>query len=436
MMRPTTTAALLFSFSVPLALLIVTLWPGAWYAALYYPLAVIAFLAADATMALPSRGLGMAVKAPVRLYIGETGEVAVAFDAAGYSRPLTVEALLEIEGEIETPALTRIALTEGRGECILPVKPTRRGKAVVKALWLRWRSPLGLLVAQSRRVLDSIIDITPNVRGLHEEALRFFSQDALHGFKTQRLRGEGTEFDKLGEFVPGMDNRFIDWKRSARHRKLLCKEFRQECNHNIVLAFDTGHLMLEPLAGAPKLDHAVKAGLVLGWVSLYGGDLVGGCGFDVRFRNFIQPGRGMPYFNQLQRFASGLEYRTEETNFYLGLTELYARLGRRSLIVLFSEFVDSVSAELLLENLHLLLKRHLVMFVTLRDPMLHGLRAAKPAGFMPVAEAVIADDFIRERSVVLEKINRLGVHCLDVPADGMSSAVLNRYLLIKQRGLL
>ncbi len=435
-MRPTTAAALLFSFSVPLALLIVTLWPGAWYAALYFPLAMVALLVADASMALPSRRLGLTAKTPVRLYIGDKGEVAVRLDAADYTRPLAVDALLEIDGEAEAPTVARITLAEGNSECQLPVTPIRRGKVVVQALWLRWTSPLGLLAVQSRRVLDSTIEIIPNVRGLHEEALQFFSRDAMHGFKTQRLRGEGTEFDKLGEFAPGMDNRFIDWKRSARHRKLLCKEFRQERNHNIVLAFDTGHLMLEPIAGAPKLDHAVKAGLVLGWVSLYGGDVVGGCGFDVRFRNFVQPGRGMRYFTQLQRFATGLEYRTEETNFYLGLTELYARLGKRSLIVLFSEFVDSIAAELLLENLHLLLKRHLVMFVTLRDPMLHTMRAAKPSGFMPVAEAVIANDFIRERSVVLEKIQRLGVHCLDVPVDGLSTAVLNRYLLIKQRGLL
>jgi uncharacterized protein (DUF58 family) len=194
--------------------------------------------------------------------------------------------------------------------------------------------------------------------------------------------------------------------------------------------------MTEPVDGFPKLDHAVNAGLLLGWVSLYNGDLLGGCGFDARFRNFIKPGRGMPYFAQFQRFTADLAYRTEETNFTLALAELNSRLKRRALVVLFTEFVDLISAELLIESLQWMTRRHAVVFVTMRDSTLTRLRAAQPDNFSRIAEAVIADDFLRERSIVLERVARLGVHCLDVPARGISAALLNRYLLIKQRGLL
>ena len=179
-----------------------------------------------------------------------------------------------------------------------------------------------------------------------------------------------------------------------------------------------------------------RRGLLLGWVSLHNGDLVGGCGFDTGFRNFIEPGRGMPYFTRFQHFAAGLDYRTEETNFTLGLTELNARLKRRSLVILFTEFVDTISAELLLESLQFMVRRHVVVFVTLRDPTLTRVQEADPSSFQRVAEAVIADNFTRERAIVLERIARLGVHCLDVPAQSMSAALLNRYLMIKQRGLL
>jgi hypothetical protein len=37
---------------------------------------------------------------------------------------------------------------------------------------------------------------------------------------------------------------------------------------------------------------------------------------------------------------------------------------------------------------------------------------------------------------VLERLERLGVHCLDVPSRGLSVALINRYLLIKERGLI
>ena len=118
--------------------------------------------------------------------------------------------------------------------------------------------------------------------------------------------------------MPGLDSRFIDWKHSARHRKLLCKEFRTERNHPIVLAFDTGHLMIEPVDGLPRLDHAINAGLLLAWVSLQGGDLVGLFGFDEMLRQYQQPRRGVSNFSHLLRATARLDYHHTETNFTLG----------------------------------------------------------------------------------------------------------------------
>jgi uncharacterized protein (DUF58 family) len=435
-MRPTPKAVLLFAVSVPLALLIVVARREVWYFSLHFPAAVFALMAADAMTALPNRRLRADLRAPSRLYVGESGAVALDLAGEGFFRPLPVEALLEQTGEADVSAVVTGTMVAGRLELTLPVVPRRRGQVTLDALWLRWRGPLGLIELCRRQPVGKSIDVIPDVKGIYEAALRFFSKDAVYGVKTQRLQGGGTEFENLHDYEPGMDNRLIDWKRSARHRKLLCKEFRQERNHRIVLGFDTGRLMLEPVDGVPKLDHAIRAGLLLGWISLRGGDLVGGCGFDARFRNFISPGRGMNYFTRLQQFSAALAYRTEETNFTLGLAELNSRLRHRALVILFTEFVDQISAELLIESLHLMMERHAVVFVTLRDPMLTRLRDAAPANFHSVAEAVVADDFLRERKIVLERVARLGVHCLDVPAREISAALLNRYLMIRERGLL
>lgn len=436
MIRPTAKAALLFALSIPLAVLVVTLWPRAWFTALYPPIVVLAFLGADAVTVLSPRRLKAEIKTPKRLHVGQVGEAELSLAAPGHNRSQAIDALLELDGEIELPQPTYGLMKNGELTLKPRLAPTRRGRAMVVAVWLRWRGPLGLVEARRRDEQGHSIDVIPDVRGIHEAALQFFARDASLGQKTQRMKGEGTEFHALGEYVPGMDSRFIDWKHSACHRKLLCKEFRQERNHQIVFGFDTGHLMLEPIDGLPKLDHAIKAGLLLSWISLYSGDLVGGCGFDARLRGFVKPGRGMPYFTQMQRFAASLEYQTEETNFTLGLAELRTRLQRRALVILFTEFVDTISAELLLESLQLTVRQHVVVFVTMRDPMLARLTEASPRGFSEVAKAVIAEDFQRERSIVLERVARLGVHCLDVPPRGLSSALLSRYLMIKQRGLL
>ncbi|MDR3265718.1 MAG: DUF58 domain-containing protein [Synergistaceae bacterium] len=439
-MKPTPRALLLFALSVPLALLIVSVREGLWYLSFYLPFATVAFMGADAMMALPGRRLRADLRAPKRLYVGQSGVVRLDLRAEPNVRPLptriSIQALLEQTGEAQAPAIVSGTMTGGQLQLRLPVVPRRRGRVTLDALWLRWRGPLNLIERWRRQPVDEAIDIVPDVKGIHEAALQFFSRDTVGGVKTQRMKGEGTEFDSLQDYAPGMDNRMIDWKRSARHRKLLSREFRQERNHQIVLGFDTGHLMIEPIDGVPKLDHAIRAGLLLGWISLHSGDFVGGCGFDARFRSFIKPGHGMSWFTQIQRFTADLAYRTEETNFTLGLAELNSRLRRRALVVLFTEFVDLISAELLIEGLQRMAGRHVVVFVTLRDPMLTRLQSAFPDSFMKVASAVVADDFLRERSIVLKRITRLGVHCLDVPAPAIAAALLNRYLTIKQRGLL
>ena len=81
-------------------------------------------------------------------------------------------------------------------------------------------------------------------------------------------------------------------------------------------------------------------------------------------------------------------------------------------------------------------RRHLVIFVTMRDPYLTGIGEREPGTFTAAAEAVIAGDFLRERAVVLERVARMGVHCLEVPAGVIAPALVNRYLMIKQRGWL
>jgi len=118
------------------------------------------------------------------------------------------------------------------------------------------------------------------------------------------------------------------------------------------------------------------------------------------------------------------------------LAGLGARLKRRALIVLFTECVDTVTAELLVESLQRMTTRHVVVFVTLRDSLMRQTLDAPPGSFEDAARAVVAHDLLRDRSIVIERLERLGVHCLDVASGRLSVGLINRYLLIKERGLI
>ncbi|MEO1569141.1 MAG: DUF58 domain-containing protein, partial [Pseudomonadota bacterium] len=261
-------------------------------------------------------------------------------------------------------------------------------------------------------------------------------RDADFGIKSQMERGDGSEFDALREFAAGMDPRAIDWKQSARHRDLLAKEFRTERNHNIVFAFDTGRLMSEPLDGVAKLDRAINAALLLAYVSLRSGDKTMVFGFDA------QPGlasgnlAGTRAFPKLQMLASNLDYSVEEANYTLALSDLASRLNRRSLVILFTDFVDTISAELMLDNVRRLADRHLVVFATFEDAALAGFIETPPETPEDVGRAVIADGLLREREVVLLKLQRLGAQVIETTPGAFGAELVSRYLQIKRREML
>lgn len=436
MTRPTLRAVAVFAAGIPLAFAILLADPEAWpYVPAYLFLCCFALLA-DTALSLPPRALNVQVNPPALLYIGRQDVFGVRLRAESELRAV-IEMLCDVDPNLAQPAKLRARLNgAGEAEVAFPLEPLRRGKARIESLWLRWPGPLGLVRRLRVVQVEAEIPVTPDIKAVQQTAVQFVDPTALYGVKPQRQQGEGSEFEALREYVPGLDPRSIDWKHSARHMNLLCKEYRSERNHQIVLAFDTGHLMSEPLDGMAKLDHAVNAGLQLGYVSLRAGDRIGVYGFDSQVRQFSQPTAGVGTFWRLQRAASELDYSQDETNFTLGLSSLAGRLDRRSLIVLQTEFVDTITAELMLENVERLSGRHLVVFVSLQDPQLEATLDGAPATLDTLSRAVIADEFLRERRLVLERLRRLGVHCLDVRADQVGPALINRYLEIKRRELI
>jgi uncharacterized protein (DUF58 family) len=437
MIRPTVRAVALFGAGVPVALLAILIEERFWPLGLTFLGAAILLTGADAILAPSLQSIRRAVHLPSLLYIGDietltldlalpTGRFATRIDA----KCDVGELLVPPPDRTVTIAPNQVARVE------FPLLPRRRGQAVIERLWLRWRGPLGLVTKLHIEMLGKTLPTVPNIRAVRTTAARFFSPDALFGIKAQNQQGDGSEFDALRTYVPGLDHRSIDWKHSARHLSLVCKEFRTERNHQIILALDTGYLMSEPLAGIPKLDHAINASLLLAFMSLKGGDQVGLFAFDSAIRHFSAANGGTHHFARLQRLSSDVAYRHEETNFTLGLTNLLGRLNRRSLVVLMTDFVDTIAAELMVENVTRIAARHIVICVTLQDPHLVATVEAPPRTLDDVARSVVADGFVRERAVVFERLRRLGVHCLDVPAERIGMDLLNRYLLIKQRELI
>jgi uncharacterized protein (DUF58 family) len=299
---------------------------------------------------------------------------------------------------------------------------------------LRWTGPLGLAHRQTSRTLDNAVRIWPNIAPVRSPALQIFLRDAQFGMIARRIRGEGTDFEALAEYEPGMDRRRIDWKSSARHARLYAKEYEVERNNQIVFAFDCGQAMCEPIDGLPRIDRAVTAALTTAYVALKAQDRVALFGFAARpevATPFVTSSRD---FARLQRAAAGLDYHPGEANFTLALSTLAARLQRRSLIVLFSDFADPTSAELMVENVGRLVERHVVLFVVMTDADLARIISAPVQDMDSVAQAVTATSLVRQRTLVLQRLRQLGVRVIEAPHDMIGTRLLDAYLAVKREG--
>jgi uncharacterized protein (DUF58 family) len=386
----------------------------------------------DAAMTLPPRALRLGINAPSTGYAGQTGELTLLAEAA---RPLPkLTFALDLDPALETKLQFDHDGPEAR--ISLPVTFTRRGAFGLRSVHALWSSRLGLWEMLANRDLDQTIRVVPDISPVTSGQISSQMLPLTDGMKEMRLRGEGSEFHQLREFQPGMDPRTIDWKRSARMRSLVARETRAEKNHQIILGIDSGHLMAERIDGLPKLDRAIHASLAMAWAAGLGGDQVGFFSFDSRPRLWLPPSPGRTAFSRIQAVAAGVDYEAAETNHTLALTHLMGKLKRRSLVILFSDFTDSTTAELLVENTGILARHHLVLYVALRDPALEMLAKPQTMEINAIARSVAAGQLLKERAMVLDRLHRLGVLCLDATPASLTPMLVSRYIDIKSREMI
>jgi uncharacterized protein (DUF58 family) len=425
---PTARAVLLMAAGAPVALVIGVVAPALWTIGFAWMLLVVLLLAADAMLA---QGPGQ-VAAELRL--PGTAPVGSRIDATLHISSRTrVQSSIDIDARLVPIEGVRRTF-EGDEAKRIGMDTARRGTAHIAALWLRWKGPLGLIWKQRRDDRDHRILITPDLRPVREDS-QLLIQQAISGETARREIGSGSEFQSLIQWMPGMDRRAIDWKQSARHATLLAKDWQIERNNQILLAIDAGRAMAEPLGGVPRVDRAVSAALLAAYVALKLDDRVGLFAYAEQPIVSSAISLGVHSFPTLQKLAAGIDYGERETNHTLGLTRLAQKLDRRTLIILFTEFTDPTSAELMVRACAPLLQRHLLMFLIYRDEELESLAAAEPETPEDVTRAVAAQALLRERAIVAARLRRMGVHVVEARHDAAGTALVEAYLGLKRQGL-
>jgi uncharacterized protein (DUF58 family) len=268
------------------------------------------------------------------------------------------------------------------------------------------------------------------------EPLRRLSLDSSRtrrqGGAVRRLRGVGSEFESLRDYRPDDDSRWIDWKASARRRRLTSREYQVDEHQSVVFLVDTGRLMATEDGERSKLDHALGAALAIGWAAMTRGDNVGLLAFDRGVSTELRPGRGAAQTVRLHEALGRLQPSLVEPDYEGAFARLQQRVRKRSLVLVFTDLVDErVSADLI-RAVARAGKRHLVIVVTLSDRALVDRLAAAPATVREAYGNAVAADALLLRDGAVRRLRKSGVRVVDSPAGRLAADAVEAYLRVRR----
>jgi len=413
-------------------------WPGAADALVAANALWVLLVAIDARRAADPRRLEVSRAAQPSYSLGRRGEVRYRWTNQS-ARPARLE-VRETRPQILGGTQPRHALSISPTSSTvleLPVDPLRRGRETAGEIAARSLGPWGLAVRQWRQALPWTVTVYPQLPSDRlRRAIAEATRNRTAGQAAVRRLGEGRMFESLRDWVPGDDTRHIDWKATARRRKPIARQYEEERRQHVLLVLDAGRLLTEEVAGAPRMDHVVRAALGLAFAAFHHDDNVGVMVFADRVDHYVAPQRGRRGLEQVLDVLAVTEPRLVEPDYPGALRYLAVRNRKRALTVFFTDVIDALASEALVAHVGSLRPRHLPLLVTLRNPELDALASLRPEDSLQAYRKAAAEELLGARDEALARMRRSGCLVLDVPAVRAGTAVVEKYVELKRRGRL
>ncbi|MFA9479889.1 DUF58 domain-containing protein [Phycisphaerales bacterium AB-hyl4] len=332
----------------------------------------------------------------------------------------------------------QVTLAPGeRAEVELTFTARRRGPIAFQPVEVEAAWPLGLAKRRWTAGGTEQVTVFPDLQSLwtyerlrRSRALRHF------GIHAQRMVGAGRELDQLRDYLPDDNYRDINWKATARRMTPITTVYQTERSRDVLLCVDCGRMMGEPVGGGTVLDRAVDAAVLLAHAATRQGDRIGLMRFGSRVDLSLKPTSGRV---GVQKVIEGLVWASPQPVFasYPALvSEVRRRQNHRTLIFLFTSLNDPQLSGELARFVPLLSRRHLVVVVSLRDPLLDQTAEGGADDREQVYDVLAARQLADERNAHCRALSKAGVHVLEADAQGLQLKIINEYLSIKSRQLL
>jgi uncharacterized protein (DUF58 family) len=418
-----------------LGILPVAILPSGW-TVLAVVLLLVVLCLADVLLAPPVSGLRLSRSGATGCRLGTAAEVHLSVVNTGprTARGASRDAWVPSAGA--TPKVQPLLVPPGERRVLTTtLLPTRRGDRYPSRVTVRCVGPLGIAARQGRHVVPWRLRVQPPFTSRKFLPERLARLRQLDGLVAARVRGQGTEFDTLRDYVDGDDVRSIDWRATARRQEVVVRTWRPERDRRLLLVLDTSRTSAGRVGDVPRLDAALDAALLLTALATRAGDHVDLLALDREIRAAVQDVGRNEVLARMVDAMSGLEPALVESDGRRVVSEVLRRARRRSLVVLFTTLDRAALDEGLLPSLPSLTSRHIVVLASVGDPRVEEMALGR-GDVVSVYDAAAAERHRDERRRTTALLRRRGVEVVDAPPDSFAPAVADAYLGLKSAGRL
>ena len=418
-------------------------WPAKAFVVLLAGLVIV--VAVDAGLAASTRGLRYTRSPDSSTRLGQQVDAGLQIDNDGRRR---------FRGEIRdawppsagaTPRAHTVSVPAGAQHHIhTALRPVRRGDQRAAAVTARSIGPLGLAGRQSSRAVPGQVRVLPPFLSRKHLPSRLAKLREIDGLLPTLIRGQGTEFDSLREYVVGDDVRSIDWRATARRADVMVRTWRPERDRRVVIVLDTGRMAagrvgVDPTAsepaGWPRLDWSMDAALLLAALASRAGDHVDFLAHDRVSRAGVFGASRTELLAQLVNAMAPLQPELVESDWRAVVAAIGRRNRRRSLVVLLTDLNATALDEGLLPVLPQLSARHHVMIAAVADPRVDEMAIGR-SDAAAVYDAAAAERARNDRREIASRLRQSGVDVVDAAPTELAPALADRYLAMKATGRL
>jgi uncharacterized protein (DUF58 family) len=318
---------------------------------------------------------------------------------------------------------------------VTPLLPTRRGDRLADRVTVRSFGPMGIGARQLSADVPGRLRVLPEFASRRHLPSRLARLREMDGRTAIQVRGAGTEFDSLREYVIGDDVRSIDWRATARRSEVVVRTWRPERDRRVLIVLDTSRTSAARVGDVPRIDASIEAALLLAALANHAGDRIDLVAYDRRVRSQVAGASGGRLLPSLADALAPVEPTLVEADWPAIVALVRQRLSQRALVVLLTALEPAAISQGLLPVVGPLAHDHTLVVASVADPEVAELAASR-ATSADVYDAAAAERTELERSAVLVRLRQRGVEVVDALPDDLAPRLADTYLALKAAGRL